>query len=161
MSKPRYHCVADIFLENEYHEVLMIKRALRKNVLPDCYNGIGGKIEPGETPLQAILRETKEESGVNRVENLKMRAVLSVKDKFGFWQIYIFQGKILKKAAKVQEISEGKLEWIKKSQLNKIKLVPDVKQWIDKMYQNPNSLIFANIEYTPTYKLKKCKMYNL
>lgn len=155
MLKPKFHCVVDIFLENEHKEVLLIKRALRKNILPDCYNGIGGKIEPGETPLQAILRETKEEADTDQVKNIKMRAILSVKDKFGLWQIFIFQGKVRKNTVRVQEISEGKLEWIKKSQLNKIKLVPDVKQWINKMYQNSSSFIFANIKYNHNYKLKK------
>jgi len=32
-------------------------------------NGIGGKIEPGETPKEAILREVHEESGVDLSSN--------------------------------------------------------------------------------------------
>ncbi|KAL6303316.1 NUDIX hydrolase domain-like protein [Sparassis latifolia] len=30
----------------------------------DLYNGFGGKVEPGETPAQAALRELEEESGI-------------------------------------------------------------------------------------------------
>ena len=31
-------------------------------------NGIGGKIEPGETPLEAMVRETNEETGLSVVD---------------------------------------------------------------------------------------------
>lgn len=155
MQKSKHYCVTDIFLENEHKELLLIKRSLRKEILPDTYNGLGGKIELGETPLEAIKREVKEEAGITKVKNIRLRANLTVKDKFGFWQIYIFEGKVSKKSIKLKNISEGKLEWIKKKNLTKTKLVPDVKKWILKMYQNYNSFIFAKIEYDYNYNLKK------
>lgn len=43
-------------------EILLINR----NYQPwqGCWNGIGGKIEKNETPLEAIIRETYEETGL-------------------------------------------------------------------------------------------------
>jgi 8-oxo-dGTP pyrophosphatase MutT (NUDIX family) len=34
------------------------------------WNGVGGKLEEGETPLMAVIRETKEEIGVDLKESL-------------------------------------------------------------------------------------------
>lgn len=49
-------------------EVLMIQK--RRGLGEDLYNGPGGKVEPGETPVEAAVRETREETGVDvgRVE---------------------------------------------------------------------------------------------
>lgn len=51
--------VAYVFDENE--NVLLIKKN-RPTWQAGNYNGIGGKIEEGETPLVAMIREMKEET---------------------------------------------------------------------------------------------------
>ena len=40
---------------------------LRRNKAPNAFllNGVGGKIEPGETPYQGVLREIREEAGID------------------------------------------------------------------------------------------------
>jgi 8-oxo-dGTP diphosphatase len=155
MKESSHFCVTDIFLENEFEEVLMLKRSKKKKILPNLYNGLGGKIDNGETPLQAIQREAKEEAGVTSIENLQYRANLSVKDKFGFWQIYIFYGNIYKKNITIKEVDEGTLEWIPKNNLLDYQLVPDLNNWLPKMLANPNTFQFVKIEYDDKYNLKK------
>ena len=160
MKNSQHYCVTDIFLENEDKEILMINRGLDKDILPGFYNGLGGKIDQRETPLEAVLRETKEESGIskNKIKDVQLRAILTIKDKWGFWQIFIFQGKIRKQDLKKTEISEGKLEWVAPNQLNKIKLVPDLQSWLYKMYDDLTCFLFVKCEYDNQYGIKNIRV---
>lgn len=44
--------------------VLLAHRHPRRAHYPDCWDGVGGHIEPGESPEQALARECTEEIGV-------------------------------------------------------------------------------------------------
>ncbi|AUS08872.1 DNA mismatch repair protein MutT [Laceyella sacchari] len=44
-------------------EILLLNR--EKSAWMGRWNGLGGKIEPGETPLESALREVKEEAGLH------------------------------------------------------------------------------------------------
>jgi 8-oxo-dGTP diphosphatase len=58
-----HNYVCGFCFDNDFRQVALIwknKPAWQKGKL----NGIGGKIEPNETPLQAMRREFKEETGV-------------------------------------------------------------------------------------------------
>ncbi|WP_107772470.1 NUDIX domain-containing protein [Nocardioides sediminis] len=44
--------------------VLMAHRSPERRWYPDCWDLVGGHVEPGESPVQAVVRECREEIGV-------------------------------------------------------------------------------------------------
>ncbi|MEP2828579.1 NUDIX hydrolase [Parvibaculum sp.] len=48
--------------------VLLARRAAHKETYPDCWDIVGGHVEPGETVEQALIRETMEELGVTPLQ---------------------------------------------------------------------------------------------
>ena len=60
-------------------KILMLNR--EKPVWMGIWNGIGGKIEKGETPSEGILREIIEETGIElEVENVNFKGIVSWTD---------------------------------------------------------------------------------
>lgn len=48
----------------EQSEVALLQKRSSDCFNPSAWNGVGGKVEEGETPLQAIARETHEETAL-------------------------------------------------------------------------------------------------
>ena len=87
--------------------ILMLKRNRPPN--QGLWNGVGGHIEVGETPNQCILREIKEETGI-QITSVKYTGILTWS---GFeiddGGLYIFTAP--SPSLKIQQSEEGWLEW--------------------------------------------------
>lgn len=71
------------------HEILMLNR----NKEPDMgkWNGVGGKFEEGETPLECFLREAYEETGIQlRKENVVYSGAVTWVSENGSAGMYAF-----------------------------------------------------------------------
>jgi 8-oxo-dGTP diphosphatase len=104
-------------------QTLMVHRIKKPNDIHEGkWNGLGGKLEQGETPEECARREIFEESGL-RVKNLALKGLLSfplfARDED--WYAFVFVGTGLE--GSLIDSPEGALQWIDDSQ------VPELNLW--------------------------------
>jgi len=58
------HYVAGFLFNAQHSLVVLIRKRRGPKTIVDKLNAVGGKVEPGETPLEAMEREFHEEAGV-------------------------------------------------------------------------------------------------
>ena len=69
LSAGEYHLVTEAIIINSRNEILLTKRASTKQKYPLMWECTCGSCIKGENTLQAILRELKEELGLNFKKN--------------------------------------------------------------------------------------------
>jgi len=98
-------------------KTLMIHRIKRDHDMhKGKWNGLGGKLEPGETPEECVIREVREECGLT-VKNPFLKGFLTFPafDGFDDWYVFVF---VATEFEGVQtDTEEGELEWIEDSKL--------------------------------------------
>lgn len=94
---------------------LMLHRTKKENdINKDKYIGVGGHVEFGEAPHECIIREIKEETGLD-VTNPILRGIVTflIDDVYECTFLYTcseFSGELI-------ECNEGDLEWVDKSKV--------------------------------------------
>ncbi|NDJ33966.1 MAG: NUDIX domain-containing protein [Chloroflexi bacterium] len=66
-----------VFVRNA-DRLLLLRGAPNKRLWANLYNGVGGHVEAGETPEEAAYRELAEEVSLTAVDNLRLRAVITI-----------------------------------------------------------------------------------
>jgi mutator protein MutT len=98
---------AGIILMNPEGEVLLQLRSTDERLYPDCWTLPGGKVEEGESPEQAILREVKEELGWDLRDHSLFKVIVENPPDETV-ERYIYWGNISERAEDLQ-LGEGVL----------------------------------------------------
>jgi len=107
--------------ENDYHE--------------GKWNGLGGKLEAGETPEECAIREIYEESGLKVTEpEMKGLITFPMFDKIEDWYVFIFVFKKFK--GDLIDSPEGELEWIPNEKLTELNLWDGDKIFIPWLFED-------------------------
>jgi 8-oxo-dGTP diphosphatase len=73
------------------------------------WNGVGGHIEPGESPYHSMLREIGEETGI-KLESVRFGGILTWEGfEINIGGLYIFSAEV--NSWKIKENGEGHLDW--------------------------------------------------
>jgi 8-oxo-dGTP diphosphatase len=114
---------------------LMIHRVKKANdIHAGKWNGLGGKLNPGETPEECAVREIFEESGL-RVSNPQLKGLLTfpafTDDED--WYVFVFLVKDFE--GELIESPEGNLCWVEDAELTNLNLWegdPIFLPWLEK-----------------------------
>lgn len=127
-------------------KVLLQKAAKTKKIFPGFFNGIGGHIERGETPLKGAHRELEEESGL-KCADLRLTGTIhiDVTERQGIL-LFVFLGS--KTSGVLRSSSEGELFWIGLDSIQQLKVVEDVPELI----QNSLTSLERNSRFHGSYQ---------
>lgn len=99
-------------------KTLMLHRVKKKNdVNHDKWIGIGGKLEPGETPQECMLREFAEETGLT-LTRWAYRGVVTFISEDWMEEMHLFSATAAE--GTLCACDEGELEWVETDALTRL-----------------------------------------
>ena|SRR3989304_1776545 len=109
-------------IDKNQNRTLMLHRIKKENDYHEGkWNGLGGKLEQGESPEDCVIREIKEEAGLD-IKNPKMHGFITFPlfDEADDWYVFIFTAEDFK--GSIIDSPEGNLEWIPNDKLTSLNL---------------------------------------
>ncbi len=140
----------EIYIVYQNTEVLMFKRSSSSKDFPNFLIGPGGHIDQNEDALSAVIRETKEETGIilepTQIK-LKVLAFHHHLDRKEVWIEYIFRAAITDKPDTNKNI-EGDSVWMDIDDLLKNELVfPPSKHYLPHIFAKDSGIKYSSCNW--------------
>jgi len=145
-----------IYYKDEY---LLLERNKNKKIDPNKINGVGGKLEKGENFIDAVIRETKEETGyIIKLQDITFSGIIDFEEGYpeewitGFFRIKVSD----KKIPLGNSTGDGQLFWVHKNKIlnNKFNLVDDLNYCFKDIVKN-NGVFFITLKLDSNFKIIK------
>lgn len=113
--------LATLCYVHHHDHTLMLHRVKKENdIHAGKWNGLGGKLEAGETPEECVVREVREESGLT-ICNPKLCGLLMFPAFKGEdWYVFAFTADEFE--GDLIESAEGDLQWIPNNEIETLSL---------------------------------------
>jgi len=152
---PRVPCfVTHVDAATRAATVLLLRGGPHKRLWAGRYNGLGGHVEAGEDIYAAILREVREEAGLE-IRDLSLRAVVHADAGDPNLGILFFVFTAAAAATAVTPSDEGALEWHRQDALPLAEMVEDLPVLLPKVLamQPHDPPLFAAYSYDEADRL--------
>jgi 8-oxo-dGTP diphosphatase len=110
------------YIHHDGHTLMLHRIKRTDDIHAGKWNGLGGKFEPGESPEECVIREVREESGLEIV-NPRLHGLLMFPGfKGNDWYVFVFTAE--KFSGELKENGEGYLKWLPDTELESLPLWP-------------------------------------
>jgi len=110
------------YVRRDGHTLMIHRNKRAGDIHQGKWNGLGGKLDPGESPEQCVIREVREESGLD-IRNPRYHGLLVFADfKSEDWFVWVFSADNFD--GTLTETHEGSLAWIPDDELTNLPLWP-------------------------------------
>ena len=143
--------------DNQY---LMLHRISKHNdPNRDKWLGVGGKFEKDESPEECMIREVKEETGLD-VDAFKYRGIVTFVSNEWLETEYMHVFTVSEFHGELIECNEGKLEWVNISDILNLPMWEGDKYFLKELQSNNEffslKLVYEGNELKEVYKSGKC-----
>ena len=144
------------YIEKDGKYLMLYRNKLKDDPNKGKWLGIGGKLEQGETPDAAAVREVYEETGLN-LKSYKYRGIVNfISDIYSDEAMHLYYSDDF--TGEVKECDEGDLKWIEKDKLSGLPMWEGDKIFLSLIekdipffrltlrYNKDNSLVSAELD---------------
>ncbi len=111
-----------VYLRKEGKTLMLLRNKKAHDMHEGLWNGLGGKLEEGESPERCAIREVREESGLT-IREPRLRGILTFPngvDKDEAWYVFLYEANSFR--GRQHASAEGELAWIRDEELLHLKL---------------------------------------
>ncbi len=111
----KHNCTTLCYIEKDDSYLMLHRVKKEKDINKDKWIGVGGHFEEGESPEECLLREVREETGLELI-SFRLRGIVTFTTDI-YPTEYMFLYTADSYEGEITECNEGNLEWVKKEEI--------------------------------------------